>query len=148
MREIKFRVWDKHGKYMRYLGDDSHDSIEFFDENRASYYNLQCGDGGASTTEEDCDGYGFSPLMQYTGLKDKNGKEIYEGDIVEAKYCIDGCLYYIEDEYGVIQWDDKQCAFNLIFKDQLAPSPISYYVSFEVVGNVYENPELLEVQND
>ena len=87
-------------------------------------------------------------IGQYTGLKDNNGKEIYEGDIVEAEYCIDGCLYYIEDEYGVIQWDDKQCGFNLIFKNQLAPSPISYYVSFKVVGNIYDTPELLEAQND
>lgn len=81
--------------------------------------------------------------MQYTGLKDENGKEVYEGDIVEATYCVDGCYYDTEDEYSVIQWDDKQCGFNIMFKDELLSSPISYYVSFEVVGNIYENPELL-----
>lgn len=133
MREIKFRVWDKYGKYMRYLGDDSHDSIEFFDENRASYYNLQCGDGGASTTEEDCDGYGFSPLMQYTGLKDKNGKEIFEGDIVRLPEDEDYKYYsiiYSKNRLGFTL--SNGCGFGLSY-------------GIEVVGNIYENPELLTV---
>lgn len=126
MREIKFRAWDK-------------------EEDRFWYFTLQ------EILERRMDYRGsfdekilLGDKQQYTGLKDNNGKEIYEGDIVEAEYCIDGCLYYIEDEYGVIQWDDEKCGFNLIFKDQLAPSPISYYVSFEVVGNIYENSDLLE----
>lgn len=133
MREIKFRVWDKYGKYMRYLGDDSHDSIEFFVENRASYYNLQCGDCGASTTEEDCDEYGFSPLMQYTGLKDKNGKEIYEGDIVRLPEDEDYKYYsiiYSKNRLGFTL--SNGCGFGLSY-------------GIEVVGNIYENPELLEV---
>lgn len=134
VREIKFRVWDKYGKYMRYLGDDSHDSIEFFDENRASYYNLQCGDGGASTTEEDCDGYGFSPLMQYTGLKDKNGKEIYEGDILITKD-IEGGKYktFVTHENGMFL-SGEESLYDDVFLFEA-----------EVVGNIYENPELLKV---
>ena len=143
VREIKFRVWDKYGKYMRYLGDDSHDSIEFFDENRASYYNLQCGDGGASTTEEDCDGYGFSPLMQYTGLKDKNGKEIYEGDIV--KYNYNNQVYqdvYAEVEYSIAGFRLNADYISRHLSRHIRIADTDYY---EVVGNIYENPELLTV---
>ena len=137
VREIKFRVWDKCGKYMRYLGDDSHDSIEFFDENRASYYNLQCGDGGASTTEEDCDGYGFSPLMQYTGLKDKNGKEIYEGDIVKINEYVFANTY--EDVYKEVRYSNNA--------EWVAGSSMlsRIYARCEVVGNIYGCPEVLEV---
>lgn len=143
MREIKFRAWDKYHEEMvrvdaialerncfstkSYIyGSQPH----FYDEHNDLHLLEEC------------------ELMQYTGLKDNNGKEIYEGDIVEAEYCIDGCLDYVEDEYGVIQWDEEECGFNLIFKDELAPSPVSDYVSFEVVGNIYENPELLEITND
>ena len=80
-------------------------------------------------------------LMQYTGLKDKNGKEIYEGDIlsikiysgdkviVEGKTVVefkDGC-------FGVIWGHDKAfLSLNSFFK-----------AKFEVIGNIYENPELL-----
>lgn len=148
MRDIKFRAWDAKYKYMNYkvmvgmygdnvMDDENYTACSMWIEPKKVDYK--------------CEPYWahFEPyhkdilLMQYTGLKDENGKEVYEGDIVEATYCVDGCYYDTEDEYGVIQWDDKQCGFNIMFKDELLSSPISYYVSFEVVGNIYENPELL-----
>lgn len=82
-------------------------------------------------------------LMQSTGLKDKNGKEIFEGDILE-----------IEDEGEVLgnaklTWHNEQAVFMIeaISVDDIAPfheilSDESY--SYRVVGNVYENPELFE----
>lgn len=82
-------------------------------------------------------------LMQPTGLKDKNGKEIFEGDVLE-----------IEDEGEVLgnaklTWDNEQAVFMIeaISVDDIAPfheiiSDETY--SYRVVGNVYENPELLE----
>ncbi|TMR49639.1 MULTISPECIES: YopX family protein [Streptococcus] len=82
-------------------------------------------------------------LMQSTGLKDKNGKEIFEGDVLE-----------IEDEGEVLgnaklTWDNEQAVFMIeaVSVDDIAPfheilSDESY--SYRVVGNVYENPELLE----
>ena len=96
-------------------------------------------------------------LMQYTGLNDKNGTEIYEGDIVifdegfsvirydeeTARfvlndYGIRGCLM----EYG---WDESAGGFGVIdtngFDDFVDISDI------EVIGNIYENPELLEVES-
>ena len=82
-------------------------------------------------------------IMQSTGLKDKNGKEIFEGDIVELKDC--------GETIGNVKvyWDDSLALFQLyaIIVDEKEPM---YKViddedcSYIVVGNIYENPELLE----
>lgn len=70
-------------------------------------------------------------LMQYTGLKDKNGKEIYEGDVVK----IDGDKKYI----GEIKWNvlGFVCDYGIDGIKNHLPD----YV--EIIGNIYENPELL-----
>lgn len=93
--------------------------------------------------ESDCFDFKDVILMQSTGLKDKNGKEIFEGDVLE-----------IEDEGEVLgnaklTWDNEQAVFMIeaVSVDDIAPfheilSDESY--SYRVVGNVYENPELLE----
>lgn len=84
-------------------------------------------------------------IMQSTGLHDKNGKEIFEGDVIE-----------IEDEEEVLgnaklTWNNEQAVFMIeaINVDDIAPfheilSDEGY--SYRVVGNIYENPELLEVE--
>lgn len=81
-------------------------------------------------------------LMQSTGLRDKNSREIYEGDIVRYECCFES---YVEE----VIYDDKHCNFGTIDKDEKTFS-FDALISdfdvdcFEVVGNIYENTEFLE----
>ena len=144
MREIKFRAWDKILKNMAEV-----DSILFNFTDNASCY-----DGEPvkyNVTKEDVAGLSAHIgslterfiLMQYTGLKDKDGKEIYEGDILK-----------IGDKFGEVLYDEQQSAFIILFyphnKNKKSgcvylpstwPSPIK-----EVMGNIYENPALKNKQ--
>ena len=87
-------------------------------------------------------------LMQSTGLKDKNGKEIFEGDILE-----------VTDKHNwleVVSYSQEKAMFvteeiNREFK--VPESPLydlldSTFLKFKVIGNIYENPELLEVKSE
>lgn len=72
---------------------------------------------------------------QYTGLTDKNGKKIFEGDVVKL-YLIDG------EEIGVIKYNDKMCRFMFFTKD--GSYSFDDTDDFEVIGNIHDNPELLK----
>lgn len=89
--------------------------------------------------ESDCFDFKDVILMQSTGIKDKNGKEIFEGDIVDYK-----------GREAVVKWHGSYASFIYRFVDGLQervsewdPLFLACY-NFEVIGNIYENPEFLE----
>lgn len=75
---------------------------------------------------------------QYTGVTDVNSNKIFEGDIVISDY-ID-----YEDERGVVQWDSDIAKFIITFSTFTIDFDNVYGREFEVVGNVYDNPEMME----
>ena len=109
MREIKSRAWQK-STYTMF-----HHANIFY--------------GGAI----DAHNKGEIILMQYTGLKDKNGVEIYEGDIIKNPlYDVNYVVEYYED--GFVGWGkDRRDGCYLITDEDI-----------EVIGNIHENPELIE----
>ena len=122
MRETKFRAWDKLlGKMLPW--------DEIVAMNFAIKYLTQ------SDTLE---------LMQYTGLKDKNGKEIYNGDILCYGMWSDGkgkCLYKVF-------WNEEDARFDALdLRHNQEMTHVDTYEA-EVIGNIYENPELKGESNE
>lgn len=80
-----------------------------------------------------------SDLMQFTGLHDNNGKEIYEGDIV--RYTVNGT------DVGEVWWQDARGVWVIDWThspDEYKDVQIEYSRELTIIGNIYENPELLE----
>ena len=81
-------------------------------------------------------------LMQYTGLKDKNGKETYEGDIVKFRFKDDREEF--PDLIGYIEYQTTFTAFRIMSNQGSFKIDITEIKFIEVIGNIYKNPELLE----
>ena len=117
MREIKFRAWHKNMGLMVFCVSVTRDG-----------WNIPSGELWR---------HGHEYLMQFTGLSDKSGKEIYEGDIVRQARCrCDDCARF--GEYRI---------FSIGEFDYLnGNTRIARSESIEVIGNIYENGNLLEVK--
>lgn len=81
-------------------------------------------------------------LMQFTGLKDKNGREIYEGDIVKFRFKDDREEF--PDLIGYIEYQTTFTAFIIMSNQGSFKIDITEIKFIEVIGNIYENPKLLE----
>jgi len=129
MREIKFRAYIKSEAEMVDV-----ETIDWHDK----YIISETGFNTDPETGEEDIQFMFDDieLMQYTGLKDKNGKEIYEGDILKIKPNNSIAeVGWDEDGYYGVMIDGRCYAFG-------AGTDIKVRTS-EVIGNIYENPELL-----
>lgn len=141
MRTIKFRAWDKQTKKMVPLW-----GITWKAWDRHI-------DGGGTINDVIIDLAGTISrfehevvLMQFTGLTDKNGKEIYEGDILRKEY-LNGIRLYVV-KYGIGYMDCKCYSYMGIFLEvsgkQIEDTDIPGTVAdCEIIGNIYENKELL-----
>ena len=128
MRNIKFRAWDTENKEMLKVQE-----LDFED----TFY------GGRLSIRVDKYNDYFDMedmiLMQYTGLKDKNGKEIYEGDIVQAVFAdkeepeIKSVVVYVE-----------AAACYMVIANNGDEWELGYLNEIEKIGNKWDNPELLE----
>jgi uncharacterized phage protein (TIGR01671 family) len=140
MREIKFRAWNNSSKEMEYF--TSHKmGLQY----RCGEFEVSSGWDSYGNPTYNEDNNNKHEIMEYTGLKDKNGKEIYEGDIVRFYFSADtgingegateiidsvtfenGCFYFMNHKVwkGAYAW--------------------RYNEYCEVIGNIHENPELLK----
>jgi uncharacterized phage protein (TIGR01671 family) len=116
-REIKFRAFDSVAEKMLYLLNS-----DMFDTNWLNDVSI----------------------MQYTGLKDKNGKKIYEGDILNIGFGGDASMVYHTHNYCVVFWCDKNLQWKTKYNKGDNPLTGYYLPVYEIIGNIYENPELLK----
>lgn len=126
MREIEFRAWLKDEKKMIKVRAVDFDEEGVFSVNYPE---------GKSYCGYDRDNI---ELMQYTNLKDKNGKKIFEDDIAKfttGTYTSIGYVEFYNGMFQVVDIEDDECTEILCYCDEL-----------EVLGNCWDNPELLEVE--
>ena len=123
MREIKFRIWDIEEK--KFIINKK-DKISYWDTKKCTSERIDFDNNSVEINTKDR--YSF---LQYTGLNDVKGREIYEGDIICEQY---GEYYKVVFKNGSFRAEDEEYSLDLI--DLVAQK-------CEVIGNIYENSELL-----
>ncbi|MCD2257494.1 hypothetical protein FHQ08_12440 [Lactobacillus sp. CC-MHH1034] len=150
MRDIKFREWDSEREKMYGKGHGmSYSEREEYDDSTGFRFAHE-EDLDYTNRDKVGDKY-YRRLMQYTGLKDGNGKEIYEGDVIlivskeEEDSYIAPVKYFAEDNYPAFDLDPRYIPDNWYYDSNVLSQELSAGVSHvKVVGNIYENPELVE----
>ena len=135
MREIKFRVWDKVSKKYREF-DGMHDTMTINEDGKVEYYNLQNGSGGDEYI-----------LEQFTGLHDKNGVEIFEGDIFTSDYFDDTYNFEVVFSDGAFCGKHKSTGIYMLgftnFDDN--GEDLGYWCEedytshIQIIGNIHDN---------
>lgn len=156
MRELKFRVWCKRTQeYHTPIDEEDYDAdgenlwLQMCIDTNGRLYFIETSneDADYEYVTHDCEiidnqNDNFD-IEQYTGLKDKNGKEIYEGDIIQEEIdfnskMTDGVFTY------VVEWDNDTLSYSLRGSDNSIHDELwQTNLSRRVIGNIHENPELV-----
>lgn len=137
MRTIKFRGKTKQGEWVigYYVGKSSLDEVAILPPPNVNYDIDYINDSECYYCIADT-------LGQFTGLYDKNGKEIYEGDIL--RWDVNNLLYVVTFESGMFYASVEECNEGMIGGFPLHRLTECDYGKCEIVGNIHDNPELLE----
>lgn len=128
MRKLKFRAWDRKQERMLYSQIPE-------EQGKREYYPFVFEIGFSHWHISDL------VLMQHIGLNDKNGKEIYEGDIVNIQHPDDKCGDF-ENTNGLVFWSDHEGVWY--HGNESGRSPKRMWEHSTVIGNIYETPDLLK----
>ncbi len=134
MREIKFRVWDKSNKimYEKAMVGNFPDTVPVV------WTDYECQEGWYHIEPKECE------VMQYTGLKDKNDMEVYEGDIIRYSSDVINSFYGANEIFREVRFKYGMYGIKGIEDGSHIPFGSILKCQYEVIGNIYENPELLE----
>ncbi len=140
-RQIKFRVWDKKRKQTYYKIHSVH--FQCYNDGSSVIKSVHCNnDAGELINLKGLNGGNDFYLMQFTGLHDKNGKEIWDGDFIHHDNVKEPLQVY---------WCDATGQWKLGHEEPMRYyGPLYQYPNnlLEVIGSIYENPELLGEENE